>query len=54
MMNFQFRQIRKMAEAYREQNPDVTLHRAVHEANKAYELFKEAEAEVTLEVMFGD
>jgi len=34
-----------MARMYKEQNPDVTLKRAIHEALKAYELYKESEIE---------
>lgn len=53
-MNLKFRQIRKMAEQYRTWYPDATLRRAVNEANVAYELYREAEAELTLEMTFGD
>lgn len=51
-MSIKFRQLRKMAEQYRRVNPLVSIGKAVHEADKAYELYREAEAEVTLEIMF--
>lgn len=52
-MNIKLRQIRAMAEMYRGLHDGWTLHTCVHKANEAYELFKEAEAQVELEAIFG-
>ena len=49
-MNYKLAQIHEMAKMYREFR-DYSIHRAVHEAAVAYELFRDAEMEVQMKQM---
>ena len=49
MKNFELAYIRRMAKNYRIWFPDTTIHRAVHQAVIAYELYRETEVEIMYE-----